>query len=111
MDQQWAQVDKRIMVKIDCIVYGNPAPEVSQVQLKCTRGLSTSLKQVTWFNNSAKIFETDTVLMTVKSTSWSLKLRDLNTNDFGNYSCQATNSLGTVRGYSLVTGKICVNRA
>eukprot|EP00090_Calanus_glacialis_P044461 TRINITY_DN7935_c0_g1_i1.p1 TRINITY_DN7935_c0_g1~~TRINITY_DN7935_c0_g1_i1.p1 ORF type:complete len:540 (-),score=51.18 TRINITY_DN7935_c0_g1_i1:141-1760(-) len=87
MDQQWRLVDKKITVKIDCIVHGNPST------------------QVTWFKNSGKIFETDKVLMTVKSSTWSLKLSDLSSNDFGNFSCQASNSLGTARGYSGVTGK------
>ena len=66
--------------------------------------------QVTWFRNSGKIFETDKVLMAMKSPTWSLKLSELRTDDFGKYSCQATNNLGTVRGYSEVTGKIYVNR-
>jgi len=87
MEQQWRLVDKKITVKIDCIVHGNPAT------------------QVMWFKNSGKIFETDKVLMTVKSTTWSLKLADLSVNDFGNYICQASNSLGTARGFSEVTGK------
>jgi len=87
MDQQWSIFDKKITVKIDCIVHGNPST------------------QVTWFKNSGKIFETDKVLMTVKSSTWSLKLSDLSFNDFGNYSCQANNVLGTARGYSGVTGK------
>ena len=44
--------------------------------------------------------------MTVKSSTWSLKLSDLSFNDFGNYSCQASNILGTARGYSGVTGTL-----
>ena len=60
---------------------------------------------MTWFKNSGKIFETDKVLMTVKSSTWSLKLSDLSFNDFGNYSCQANNVLGKARGYSGVTGR------
>ena len=36
MDQQWAQVGKIITVKIDCIVHGNPAPQVRQDQWNCT---------------------------------------------------------------------------
>ena len=43
--------------------------------------------------------------MTVKLSTWSLKLNDLNNKDFGNYSCQATNILGTAQGYSPVAGK------
>ena len=34
IDQQWAQDDKRIKVKIDCIVHGNPVPQVRQDQEK-----------------------------------------------------------------------------
>ena len=66
--------------------------------------------QMTCIRNSGKIFETDKVLMTVKSPTWSLKLSEHSTNDFGNFSCQATNNLGTVRGYCEVTGKIEVNQ-
>ena len=47
--------------------------------------------------------------MTVKSSTWSLKLSDLSSNDFGNFSCQASNSLGTARGYSGVTGELSLN--
>ena len=60
--------------------------------------------KVTWFKNSRKIFETDKVLMTVKLSTWSLKLGDLSYKDFGNYSCLASNILGTAQGYSPVTG-------
>ena len=60
---------------------------------------------MTWFKDFSKIFETDKILMTVKLSTWSLKLSDLSYKDFGNYSCQATNILGTAQGYSPVTGK------
>ena len=29
MDQQWRLVDKKISVKIDCIVHGNPSAQVN----------------------------------------------------------------------------------
>lgn len=34
-------------------------------------------KKVTWYRDSVKLFETDRVLMTVKGTTWTIKLREV----------------------------------
>ena len=104
MDQQWLIINKTITVKIDCNVYGNPSAQVVKlIFIKYSN--RNQWFQVTWFRNKGKIFETDKVLMTRKLSTWSLKLSHLTYKDFGNYSCQATNILGTRQGYSPVTGK------
>ena len=62
--------------------------------------------QVTWYRNSIKLFETDRVLMTVKSSTWTVKLTNVTSNMFGNYTCVAGNSLGTVQETVHVSGKV-----
>ena len=62
--------------------------------------------QVTWYRNSIKLFETDRVLMTVKSSTWTVKLTNVTSNMFGNYTCVAGNSLGTVQDTVHVSGKV-----
>ena len=63
------------------------------------------LIQVTWFRNTVKLFETDQVLMTLKSNTWSLKLTQLKADMFGNYTCVASNRLGTQQRSTQVSGK------
>jgi len=88
MDQQWrSAADGAVQVKIDCTVHSNPP------------------SQVTWFKDSGKIFETDRALMTVKGSTWALKLSELQPADFGNYSCRAENPLGRARAHTSITGR------
>ena len=51
------------------------------------------------------MFETDKVLMTQKSRTWSLKLTTVERKMFGNYTCVATNSLGTQQDTTTLTGQ------
>ena len=50
------------------------------------------------------MFETDKVLMTQKSRTWSLKLTSVERAMFGNYTCVATNNLGTHQDTTTLTG-------
>ena len=61
--------------------------------------------KVTWYKDSVKMFETDKVLMTQKSRTWSLKLTTVERKMFGNYTCVATNSLGTQQDTTTLTGQ------
>lgn len=61
--------------------------------------------QVTWYKDKIKMFETDRVLMTFKMNTWSLKLTDVNVDTFANYTCVASNSLGTSQDTTHVSGK------
>ena len=63
------------------------------------------LFQVFWYKNGHKLFETDRILMTQKTSRWSLKLLDLTEMDFGNYSCTANNKEGTSKAYNQLNGK------
>ena len=45
------------------------------------------------------------LIMTEKTSRWSLKLLDLTEGDFGNYSCTANNRLGLSRAYNQLNGR------
>ena len=59
---------------------------------------------MTWYKDSVKMFETDKVLMTQKSRTWSLKLTSVERKMFGNYTCVATNNLGTHQDTTTLSG-------
>ena len=60
---------------------------------------------MTWYKDSVKMFETDKVLMTQKSRTWSLKLTSVERVMFGNYTCVASNNLGTNQATTTLSGQ------
>lgn len=84
---QHSAADKGITIKIDCVAHGNPSP------------------QVTWYRDSVKLFETDRVLMTIKGSTWTIKLREVTASMFANYTCSASNNLGSLSQSTHVSGK------
>ena len=57
----------------------------AQMEKPAALFLNVFNRQVMWFKDSGKIFETDRALMTVKGATESLKLSQLQPSDFGNY--------------------------
>ena len=61
--------------------------------------------QISWYRRQKKLHETDRQIFQKKESRQTLHIRRVKTEDFGNYSCRAENTLGKARTYTSLTGK------
>ncbi|XP_065202875.1 roundabout homolog 1-like isoform X1 [Planococcus citri] len=71
-----------------CIIHGEPPP-----------------KQITWYQDSFLIDSTDRRIQEVRGNKHLLTILQVQTSDFGNYSCQAENNQGKSRSYIELSGR------
>ncbi len=64
-----------------------------------------SIFQISWYRLQKKLHENDRQLFQSKPGSLRLSIRNVKTEDFGNYSCKAENTLGKARAYISISGK------
>ncbi|XP_023342737.1 limbic system-associated membrane protein [Eurytemora carolleeae] len=87
MDSTWIKTKDGIEAEVSCIVHGEPIPEVK------------------WFKETMILEPTNNRHMESYGNRRVLVLRNVNEFDFGNYSCQADNSLGRLSKSIEVSGR------
>lgn len=70
-----------------CIIHGEPQP------------------QVTWYQDSFPVEATDRRIMESRGNKYVMNIINVRSSDFGNYSCQAENSIGKSKGHIELTGR------
>lgn len=61
--------------------------------------------QVAWFQDSFVLDPTDRRTMEARGTKYTLTIKNVQSSDFGNYSCQGENNLGKSRKYMELSGE------
>lgn len=62
--------------------------------------------QVAWFQDSFILDPTDRRTMETRGNKYTLTIKNVQSSDFGNYSCQGENNLGKSRKYMELSGKL-----
>ncbi|XP_055699736.1 protein amalgam isoform X1 [Phlebotomus papatasi] len=87
VEKSWVHSGEGFEAQLVCIVHADPQPTVS------------------WFQNSFPIQPTDRRVMSSRGNKHTLSIRHVQSEDFGNYSCVADNSLGRAKKYMEVSGR------
>ncbi|XP_040583706.1 lachesin isoform X2 [Lepeophtheirus salmonis] len=86
VDKSWVHADVGVEVSISCVVHAEP------------------LSEVIWYRDTMLLQANENRLMEKFGVRHSLVLHSVQSEDFGNYSCLAENSLGRNRKYIEISG-------
>ncbi|KAK7580602.1 hypothetical protein V9T40_001231 [Parthenolecanium corni] len=78
--------------------------EGSSAQLVCTIH-GEPLPQVTWYQDSFPLEGTDRRIIEARGNKYVMNIINVRSSDFGNYSCQAENTIGKSKSHIELTGR------
>ncbi|XP_065202964.1 lachesin-like isoform X2 [Planococcus citri] len=87
VERNWIHSGEGFEAQLVCIVHGEPLPEVL------------------WYQDSFLLDPTDRRTMDTRGNKHTLTIRNAQSADFGNYSCQAENNMGKTRKYMELSGR------
>uniref|UniRef100_A0A1B6C8U7 Ig-like domain-containing protein n=2 Tax=Clastoptera arizonana TaxID=38151 RepID=A0A1B6C8U7_9HEMI len=87
VERGWVHTGEGYEAQLACIVYGEPAPNL------------------VWYQDSFLMDPTERRSMDTRGNKHTLTIRNVQTSDFGNYSCLAENSLGKAKKYMELSGR------
>ncbi|XP_057669809.1 opioid-binding protein/cell adhesion molecule-like [Diorhabda carinulata] len=85
--KSWVNAGEGGEAKLDCVVHADPPAEV------------------TWYQDSFILQPTDRRTMSKNGNTHTLTIRNVQSSDFGNYSCTVSNSIGRDKRYMELSGK------
>ncbi|XP_054285081.1 lachesin-like isoform X1 [Macrosteles quadrilineatus] len=87
VERSWVHSGEGYEAQLVCIVHGEPAPNMI------------------WYQDSFLLDPTERRTMETRANRHTLTIRNVQSSDFGNYSCVADNSLGRAKKYMELSGK------
>ncbi|XP_046675230.1 lachesin-like [Homalodisca vitripennis] len=87
VERSWVHSGEGYEAQLVCIVHGEPAPNMI------------------WYQDSFLLDPTERRTMETRANKHTLTIRNVQSSDFGNYSCVADNSLGRAKKYMELSGK------
>ncbi|KAK7580643.1 hypothetical protein V9T40_001272 [Parthenolecanium corni] len=87
VERNWIHTGEGYEAQLVCIVHGEPLPDVA------------------WFQDSFILDPTDRRTMEARGNKYTLTIKNVQSADFGNYSCQGENNLGKSRKYMELSGR------
>lgn len=87
VERSWVHSGEGYEAQLVCIVHGEPPPEIL------------------WYQDSFQLDQTERRTMETRGNKHTLTIRNVQSSDFGNYSCVAENSLGRAKKYMELSGR------
>ncbi|XP_044743903.1 lachesin-like [Chrysoperla carnea] len=87
VERSWVHSGEGFNAQLVCVVYGDPPPEVA------------------WYQDSFPLDMNERRTMDVRHIKHILTIQNVQSSDFGNYSCVADNSLGRAKKYIELSGR------